>query len=91
MDRVSADLYAMQYYRKLPFIVCDFLAYPVYAKRQTRYTSFVNDLRFGPTSLEKLRVARISKLVGLSGTNGSPGLSLPVPARQPTTSDDSSS
>jgi hypothetical protein len=29
MDRVSADLHAMRYYRKLPFIVCDFLVYPV--------------------------------------------------------------
>jgi hypothetical protein len=35
MDRVSADVHAMQYSRELPFMVCDFIAYTIYAKIQT--------------------------------------------------------
>jgi hypothetical protein len=70
MDRVSADVHAMQYYRKLPFMVCDFIAYNVYAKRRSRLHLFVNDLRFGPTSPENrpenLRAARVGKLAGAS-------------------------
>jgi hypothetical protein len=66
MDRISADMHTMRYYRKLPFIVCDFLVYLVREtaqqftlKDEPVYAFFANDLRFGPTGPEDLRAAPI--------------------------------
>jgi hypothetical protein len=75
MYRISADLRAMRYYRKLPFIICEFLAYLVREiaqqftlKDELVYAFFANDLCFGPTGPENLHAAPNRKL-GLVGAS----------------------